>query len=75
MFESFGTLLIKHLLNSSLLTLTHGGGNILLRGCVVASGSVNTEREIVDSTKHQQILDANVPQLGKKLKLQRGRFL
>lgn len=61
-------------------TVKHGGGSIMLQGCVAARGAGNTAQVQggMDSTKCQQILEAKIQPTKKKqkmLKLKRGRLL
>ena len=62
---------------NTLPTVKHGGGSIMLWGCVAASGTGNIAwvEGRMDSTKYQQILEANITPSVKKLKLKRGWLL
>ena len=48
--------------NNTLPTVKHGGGSIMLWGCVAAGGTGNIVRVEgrMDSTKYQDILEANI---------------
>lgn len=61
----------------NLLTIKHVGGCVMLWGCVEASGSRNITQVDgkMDSSKYQQILEANVPRSVKKPQLKRGCIL
>ena len=54
--------------------MKHGGGSILVWGCVAAGGTGNIVRVEgrMDSTKYQKILEANVQTSVQTLKLERG---
>lgn len=58
-------------------TVKHGGGSIMLWGCIAASGTGNISRVEgkMDSIKFQQILEGNLMPSVKKLKLKRGWLL
>jgi len=59
---------------NTLPTVKHGGGSIMLWGCVAASstGNIAQVEGRMDSTKYQQILEANIIPFVKKLQLKKG---
>ena len=55
-------------------TVKYGGGSIMLWGCVAASGTGNLVKVTgrMDSKQYQDILENNVKDLVRTLKLRRG---
>lgn len=64
----------KAFIENTLLTVKHGYGSIMLCGCVAVGGTQNIVRveRVMDSTKYQEILEANVRRSVQILKLMRG---
>lgn len=48
-------------------TVKHGGGSVMLCGCIAGTGNISQLEERMDSIKFQRILEANItPSVKKK---------